>query len=237
MVERYYRRAAGNSGPNPFRCEGFVRGGTIAGHGCEPVAIDTLPPFLRALLVTDGTVTKMLEAYFWEPVVVDTLRQEFITAEAEIPWIEIAAGDRIMVRRARLRGADSGKHYAHAFSVIRTELIPPMFRQRLIDREIGIGALIRDSGLESYREVMEVGVEVGPGIGPDTSPDDTSPDLVADGSRSGAEGLRPAAAPKGREQETGRDGISSGVVRTYRIIIAGAPVILISETFPLQLYR
>ncbi|MGB5735954.1 MAG: chorismate pyruvate-lyase family protein, partial [Thiohalocapsa sp.] len=143
MVERYYRRAEGNGGPNPFRCEGFVRGGTIACAGCEPIAIDTLPAFLRALLVTDGTVTKMLEAYFWEPVVVDTLRQEFITAEAEIPWIDIAARDRIMVRRARLRGADSGKHYAHAFSVIRTELIPPHFRQRLIDREIGIGALIR----------------------------------------------------------------------------------------------
>lgn len=224
MVERYYRRAEGDSGPNPFRCEGFVRGGTIASDGCEPVAIDTLPPFLRALLVTDGTVTKMLEAYFWEPVVVDTLRQEFITAEAEIPWIDIAAGDRIMVRRARLRGADSGKHYAHAFSVIRTDLIPPVFRQRLIDREIGIGALIRDSGLESYREVMEVGVEVSPDVRP-AERGTLNEDPSADMSRT-ANG-HPA----------GSDGISGGVFRTYRIIIAGAPVILISEAFPLRLYR
>ena len=195
VVKRFYGRSQGNSGPNPFRCEGFVRDGTIASAGFDPVAIDTLPPFLRALLVTDGTVTKILEAYFWEPVVVDTLRQEFISAEAEIPWIATAAGDRIMVRRARLRGGDSGAHYAHAFSIIRTELIPGHFRQRLIDREIGIGALIRDSGLESYREVMEVGVE------------------HADG-----------------------DGESDGVFRTYRIIIAGAPVILITEAFPLLLY-
>jgi chorismate-pyruvate lyase len=78
--------------------------------------------------------------------------------------------------------------------VIRTELIPAHFRRRLIDREIGIGALIRDSGLESYREVMEVGLE------PDTGTDDA-------------------------------------VFRTYRIIIAGEPVILITETFPLALYR
>lgn len=195
MVERYYAKAGDNNGPNPFRCEGFVRDGTIARADREPVAIDTLPPFLRALLVTDGTVTKILEAYFWEPVVVDTLRQEFIVAEAAIAWIEIAAGDPIMVRRARLRGADSGEHYAHAFSVIRTELIPPHFRQRLIDREIGIGALIRDSGLESYREVMEVGIE-------------------------------PAD----------HGALSDGVFRTYRIIIAGKPVILITETFPLLLY-
>ncbi|MGB5834862.1 MAG: chorismate pyruvate-lyase family protein [Thiohalocapsa sp.] len=196
MVERFYGKAIGNSGPNPFRCEGFVRDGTIARGDGEPVSIETLPPFLRALLVTDGTVTKILEAYFWEPVMVDTLRQEFITAQAEIPWVDVAAEDQILVRRARLRGADSSKHYAYAFSVIRTELIPGHFRQRLVDREIGIGALIRDSGLESYREVIEVGVE-------------------ADGD----------------------DGLSDAVFRTYRIIIAGAPVILITETFPLSLYR
>jgi chorismate-pyruvate lyase len=196
MVQRYYDRAEGDGGPNPFRCEGFVRNGTIAGSGCAPMPIESLPPFLRALLVTDGTVTKMLEAYFWEPVVVDTLRQEFVTAEARIPWIATAAGDRVMARRARLRGADSGRHYAHALSVIRTELIPENFRRRLIDREIGIGALIRDSGLESYREVMEVGVEHGDG------------------------------------QQT-----AGAVFRTYRIIIAGAPVILITETFPMGLFH
>lgn len=232
MVERYYGRSEGNSGPNPFRCEGFVRGGTIARDGCEPVSIDTLPPFLRALLVTDGTVTKMLEAYFWEPVVVDTLRQEFVTAEAEIPWIDVATDDRIMVRRARLRGADSGKHYAHAFSVIRTELIPPLFRQRLIDREIGIGALIRDSGLESYREVLEVGLEANreanQEVGASLNANErgtTNQDPRADGSLAA------------NQPQVGGDLASGGVFRTYRIIIAGAPVILISETFPLTLYR
>jgi chorismate-pyruvate lyase len=194
MVERYYRRTTPERMPNPFRCEGFVRDGTIVSDTGQPVAIDALPPFLRALLVTDGTVTKLIEAYFWEPVVVDTLRQELVVAEDEIPWVQIAGGDRIMIRRARLRGADSGKAFAQAFSVIRTELIPTHFRQRLIDREIGIGALIRDSGLESYREVMEVGIE------PDT-------------------------------------GDRDAVFRTYRIIIAGEPVILITETFPLALYR
>ncbi len=194
MVERYYRKTVVPGDGAPFRCEGFVRGGTIDTGAGRPVAIATLPPFLRALLVTDGTVTKIIEAYFWEPVVVDTLRQEFVVAGDAIPWVHITGDERIMVRRARLRGADSGREFAHAFSVIRTELIPAQFRKRLIDREIGIGALIRDSGLESYREVMEVGIE------PDTANDDA-------------------------------------VFRTYRIIIAGEPVILITETFPLTLYR
>lgn len=194
MVDRYYRRPLPNSGPNPFRCQGFVRNGTITCEDGTPLPIETLPPFLRALLVTDGTVTKALEAYFWEPVVVDTLRQEFIASAADIPWIEVDPGDQVMVREALLRGTDSNQHYARAFSVIRSELIPASFRERLINREIGIGVLIRDSGLESFREVMEVGVE-------------------------------PAPIDHDR-----------ALFRTYRIIIDGQPVILISETFPLSPY-
>ena len=189
MVERYYDKEIGSGGPDPFRCQGFVRGGRILGRDGISLPVDQLPSFLRALLVTDGTVTKLIEAYFWEPVAVDTLRQDFVTTRAAIPWVGTDAGDQVLEREASLRGADSGQTYAHAHSLIRTELIPEHFRQALIDREIGIGVLIRDSGLESYREVMEVGLEPG------------------------------------------------AVFRTYRIIIAGEPVILITESFPLALYQ
>lgn len=195
MVDRYYHRPVPTSGPNPFRCQGFVRNGTILNEDGSALPIERLPPFLRALLVTDGTVTKALEAYFWEPVIVDTLRQECIDAEAEIPWVEVSPGDPVLVREALLRGGDSQRHYVRAFSVIRSGLIPASFRERLINREIGIGVLIRDSGLESFREVMEVGIE--------SAPIDGDPALF----------------------------------RTYRIIIDGKPVILISETFPIALYR
>jgi chorismate-pyruvate lyase len=163
VVRRYYDRPAAPAGDNPFRCEGFLHGGVIPHRGGGEVPLERLPPFLRALLVTDGTVTKILEAYFWEPVEVQTQSQEFVTAERPIPWIEVAAGDRVLARRARLAGRQSGTGYASAFSLIRTELIPETFRRRLVDREIGIGVLIRDSGLESYREVLDVGAESEPG--------------------------------------------------------------------------
>jgi chorismate-pyruvate lyase len=166
----------------------------IRDTGGRATRLSDLPPFLRALLVTDGTVTKILEAYFWEPVAVDTLEQRFESAQAPVPWIDVAVGARCLIRDARLRGVHSGHVFAEAFSLIRTELIPPDFRRRLIDREIGIGALIRDSGLESYREVLDVGLDA--------------------------------------------DGLEGGsVFRTYRIVIARRPVILITEHFPLRLYR
>ena len=210
MKQFYSNAQASSTGAevNPFRCQGFVRGGTIACRDGSRRAIQSLPAFLRALLVTDGTVTKILEAYFWEPVVVDTLYQEFVAAEAAIPWVAIHPGDRALMRRVRLRGDDSGHEYARADSVIRAEGVPDHFRQRLIDREIGIGALIRDSGLESYREVMEVGVNPAP-------------------SPSAASGHDPRSNVEPGE----------GLFRTYRIIIDGEPVILITETFPLALFR
>ncbi len=143
---------------NPFRCQGFVRNGFIYAANGERYPMHELPAFLRALLVTDGTVTKILEAYFWEPVTVETQSQTFISAQQAIPWIDLKPNDQVLERHACLCGADTGNQYAEAYSVIRTELIPSDFRQRLIDRVIGIGALIRDSGLESYREVLKVGL-------------------------------------------------------------------------------
>ncbi|PQJ97189.1 chorismate--pyruvate lyase family protein [Chromatium okenii] len=158
-MNRYFDRASQTAGQPPFRCDGFIRDGVITTASGDTLPISALPPFLRALLVTDGTVTKILEAYFWEPVMVDTLEQRFERATAALPWIAIMPGDYCLIRDARLRGVDSGRNFAEAFSLIRCELIPANFRQRLIDREIGIGVLIRDSGLESYREVLDVGVD------------------------------------------------------------------------------
>ncbi len=193
-MRRYYGRASRASSQSPFRCDGFARNGTITVASGGSYRLSDLPPFLRALLVTDGTVTKILEAYFWEPVAVDTLEQHFEAALEPVPWIQVECGDPCLVRDARLRGTDTGRSFAEAFSLIRIELIPAGFRQRLIDREIGIGVLIRDSGLESYREVLDVGL-----------------DRTAEG--------------------------EAAVFRTYRIFIDGQPVILITEYFPLALYR
>lgn len=167
-MHRYYGRVPPDSTTGhpeaPFRCDGYLAQGSIRDAQGKAISLADLPPFLRALLVTDGTVTKILEAYFWEPVAVDTLEQRFEVAKSPVPWIAVEAGDRCLIRDARLRGMHSGRAFAEAFSLIRTELIPEGFRRRLIHREIGIGALIRDSGLESYREVLDVG------LGADQSP-------------------------------------------------------------------
>ncbi|WP_295441490.1 chorismate pyruvate-lyase family protein [uncultured Thiodictyon sp.] len=209
-MRRYYGRPLNDPSNSPFRCDGYLAGAAIRDDQGTMIPLSDLAPFLRALLVTDGTVTKTLEAYFWEPVAVDTLEQRFETAEEPVPWIGLAVGDRCLIRDARLRGVHTGRAFAEALSLIRTELIPADFRRRLIDREIGIGALIRDSGLESYREVLDVGLDHG------DAPHGEPPRLV------------PASEPAGDNEPC--------VFRTYRIIIGGHPVILITERFPLALF-
>ena len=204
-MRRYYGRPLDAPSNSPFRCDGYLAGAVIRDDRGATIPLSTLSPFLRALLVTDGTVTKALEAYFWEPVAVDTLEQRFATAAEPVPWIGLIAGDSCLIRDARLRGVHSGRAFAEALSLIRTQLIPNDFRRRLIDREIGIGALIRDSGLESYREVLDVGLE-----------------------HTGGALDEPV---REREMDPG-----PSVFRTYRIIIGGHPVILITEWFPLALF-
>ena len=70
-----------------FRSRGFIEGGIV--HNCEKAAMDmeALPPFLRTLLVTDGTVTKSLEAFFWENIKVEMRMQEQCWLTQDLPFI------------------------------------------------------------------------------------------------------------------------------------------------------
>ena len=118
-----------------------------------------LLPFLRVLLTTDGTVTKSLEAYFWEPISVVSLAQHYI---AEVPFnVETCLGNtqKLLKREVELCGVDSGKVYASAESFIAADRLLPSVREQLEAGQLGIGGLLRDCGLETYREILECGVE------------------------------------------------------------------------------
>lgn len=159
MIETYYSKT-NSSTPPLFKKNGFVAGWSIPHSGdSSTIPMEDIPPFLRTLLVTDGTVTKSLEAYFWEPVEVETLAQGMQVANSDVNWLEVLQGDDVLTREVKLQGKHSKNTYASAFSIIRPQIIPVEFREKLLSGEIGIGMLIRDSGMESYREVLEIGCE------------------------------------------------------------------------------
>lgn len=131
---------------------------TTADESTENSAVDfpTLPPFLRVLLVTDGTVTKNLEAYLWEPIDVDLLLHVQQPSEQNYAELKVAAGDPIVKRRIVLRGRITGTSYACAEAIIVSDSFSPELKIMLVEKRMGIGELIRKFQYETYREVMWV---------------------------------------------------------------------------------
>lgn len=127
----------------------------------DNATVASLPPFLRVLLTTDGTVTSSLQAYFWERVVVDTKEQTSYPLGEAFEVLDLQAGQEVLHRQVELRGETSGKIYAQASSLIRMELLPDHIKASIVARTMGVGELLRDCGLETYRQILDVGVDLG----------------------------------------------------------------------------
>ncbi len=116
-----------------------------------------LPPILRTLLITDGTVTRSLEAYFWEPIEIEQVSLESTHSKENIPWLKALAHEELLIRKVKLVGKTSNTVYATAYSVVRLNKIPVNIRDQLKHGGIGIGVLIRQFAVESYREILDIG--------------------------------------------------------------------------------
>lgn len=139
-----------------FIARGFIESGIITTPRQQQIDVASLPPILRTLLVTDGTVTKVLEAFFWEPVNVTAVQQHIETATAPIADLGITTGEPYIRRDVELRGEKSGNTYVHAHSLIRMQALPTDINNELIAGRIGIGQLLRTRGLETYREIIDL---------------------------------------------------------------------------------
>ncbi len=158
LLRNYYEKRGEPIVNHAFRSKGFIATDwQLEGPTRSSISLAALPPFLRTLMVTDGTVTKSLEAYYWEPVRIEDVIIRETHAEAAIEWLDVAAGESLIVRSVQLRGGVSRRLYASAFSIIRTAPLPPGLHGRLLSGEIGIGELIREVGLETYRELLDFG--------------------------------------------------------------------------------
>lgn len=140
-----------------FTSSGYIETGMLSSHSGQTLDFNRLPPFLRTLLTTDGTVTKSLESFFWEPVKVENLGQQRTTLTADEALISRKAGQQVLQRNIQLRGINSKKIYAKASSLICTEMLEPEIARSLEKGKMGIGELLRECGLETYREILDVG--------------------------------------------------------------------------------
>lgn len=118
--------------------------------------LSTLSPFLRTLLITDGTITKNLEAYFWEPIDVELLMHVETRSEPNHSEMGLRTEGQVLQRRIVLRGRFTGSAYAFAETLIACDGLDPEFRRMLVEERKGIGELLRAWRLETYRELLAV---------------------------------------------------------------------------------
>jgi chorismate-pyruvate lyase len=157
ILRKYLLDEASGGGPS-FLFDprtGFHAAGSSS-VASDALDLSTLPPFLRALLVTDGTVTKNIEAYFWEPIEVEVLAHEYVTSERYYADVEVAPGDPILRRCVILRGKLTRSAYAFAESILASNLVSRDMRRMLIEGRKGIGELLRQGKKETYRELSTV---------------------------------------------------------------------------------
>ena len=127
-----------------------------------------LTPFQRALLVTDGTVTHLIEAYTFSPVEVVPLQETEQALGIEHTWLELPIGDPIVTREVVLQtpatDTQAPKIHAYAISHIVYERLPSSVVAGLKSRTGGLGVLLQRTIWETRRDLLWWGVERAVGL-------------------------------------------------------------------------
>ena len=152
-----------------FKTKGYIAGGIITNRRNESLDIAAMPPIVRTLLVTDGTVTKTLEAYFWEPIVITQLGQQVEPLAEDLEDMDCKKGEEVLRRNVSISGEESADIYAYATSILNLNALPEDVSKQLVLGKIGIGELLRDKGLETYRQVVDIYREINEEVLPGSS--------------------------------------------------------------------
>jgi chorismate-pyruvate lyase len=120
-------------------------------------------PLQRILLVTDGTVTEILEAYTGESMRLVKLLEEVKPLDEPLPALNAAVGEEVSWRQILLQGKMSLTNFLYAESYIAINRLDESLRTGLLKSKKPIGFLIQEQRMETYREIVACGRElVGP---------------------------------------------------------------------------
>ena len=122
-----------------------------------------LSAFQRGLLVTDGTVTRFIEAYTFAPVEVVLVQQKRQTLSSDHNWLQLPTGEAVISRQIMLQTHQKQEVspiiHTYADSLIVPKRLPKSVLDGLESDKQGLGGLLRCSGLETRRELLWCGIE------------------------------------------------------------------------------
>ncbi len=117
----------------------------------------TIPPIQKILLLTDGSVTNLLEVITGERVGVQTLVQAVMPAGKEqATRLGITEGDPVNHRVVNLSGSRTGAVFMRAISDTPLSRLMPAFRQDLMAADIPIGRILMRYRMETRREILDI---------------------------------------------------------------------------------
>ncbi len=118
-----------------------------------------LSPFQKILLVADGTLTNILEAFINEPIGVTKISEKIVSTTADILPLEIKVGTEVLERQILLQGKTSRRSWLYADSIIALERIEEKFREKLTKSHIPIGKLWIEHKTETFKEIITYALE------------------------------------------------------------------------------
>lgn len=120
----------------------------------SPLNLRSLSSFQRILLTTDGTVTEILEAQFWEPIGIHKLFQEIGETDSDITYLNLGSGTKVLIRKVLLRGKVTQKNYIYAESVTAIEHLDEHLQHGLVNTQKPLGQLMIENRLETFRQIL-----------------------------------------------------------------------------------
>ena len=123
-------------------------------RSCSSVE-ESLPPFLRAVLLADGTVTSLISAFMGEEIDVLTVEQSFIKMPEELSFLELEKDANAFVRKVNLIGRTTNKQYASQGKLAQSSFYRKICFA-LTDEGVGMGAVLRNKAQGSYREIINI---------------------------------------------------------------------------------
>jgi len=129
----------------------------------QPVDITVLDPFLRALLFTDGTVTRMVELQALTLAHVEVVEQSKCAAPAHAErYLDLSPGEDCVRRRIEMFVEASPQPAVFAESHIIPRRLPSDFLRLLASADEGIGQALQQLMVESARELLWCGLGTPP---------------------------------------------------------------------------
>jgi len=126
----------------------------------DPAILDGLSRFQRILLITDGTVTELLEHYLEEDIEIHKILE---CTESDASMIlprhrRFAQGyaDAILRREVLLWGRRTTKNWLYAQSTILLEHLDDAFREDLLRTQTPIGKLWKKHRSETHKAIVEI---------------------------------------------------------------------------------